>query len=502
MIKTILTITLSSLLIIGCITNEQYSSEDIDDQIAKVSSSSTKTPSSSSQTLKDTLSSSSTLDSLISSFNSSSSHLPSITGKYYDVPKTFARNDTTFHAGLCYSEDVYSYETYEYKPIYQPMNEFLSEIKNMAEQPLVNPGKIYQFENYKFIAEKGKGVHVYDNSSPTNPTYLTFLNIPGNEDIAIQGNALYADIYGALLTLDISDMQNVTVSQILPEAISVLYGFRGYSKLTEEGFLLEVVVDRIITHLDCYDPYYYDDYLMSSEFEELSSSDDEEESSSSEEIASGEAGSLARFAINKGYLYIINHTYLLTFDLSDNLKPNSVSSVYAISNSETIFIESDLLFIGSQRAMLIFDINTPDQPVKASTFRHATSCDPVVVQDQYAYVTLRSGTWCRNGNNQLEIIDISNIYDPTLAKTIQLEGPNGLGVHDTELYVSDASNGLLVYDITNTPEIEQINQIDSILVNDVIVNDDNLTLIGSEGMYQYDHSDPFNLILQSYIPAQ
>ena len=38
-----------------------------------------------------------------------------------------------------------------------------------------------------------------------------------------------------------------------------------------------------------------------------------------------------------------------------------------------------------------------------------TSCDPVVVQGDYAFVTLRGGTECQGFSNQLDIIDISTL---------------------------------------------------------------------------------------------
>ena len=47
-----------------------------------------------------------------------------------------------------------------------------------------------------------------DNTNPASPQNIAFIDIPGNLDIAIKGNIMYADNYADLLTIDISDMQN------------------------------------------------------------------------------------------------------------------------------------------------------------------------------------------------------------------------------------------------------------------------------------------------------
>ena len=418
-----------------------------------------------------------------------------LSGIYYDVKEEFTRNDTVFHVGLCYAEEVESYINKHYEPIYEPLDDFVKEIGNSSEQKLNNPGKIYQYNQYQFIAEIEKGIHVYDNSDPSSPEHLTFIQLPGNADIAIQEDILYADTYGALLALDFKNPENIEFLSILPETLEPTYEM-GFEKLTSEGHLKEVKVIEGMTHLHC--GYYYD--IMDDRSIIVSGSDDNDVVAI-ENPNNGEGGSLARFALTENHLYAITSSELVTFDITKRKDPEYKNRLYATWGAETIIFENRYLFVGSQSAMQIYNIDNPNQPEFTSELWHATSCDPVVVQGDFAYVTLKSGNRCRNGDNELEVIDISNIFEPKLVKTIPMEGPSGLGVHKTELYVSDASNGLIVFNITYSPQLEKINQIETIEVEDVIVNDENLTLIGDEGMYQYDHSDPRNLILQSFIPA-
>jgi hypothetical protein len=80
--------------------------------------------------------------------------------------------------------------------------------------PVEVTGKLTVLGKYIFLSEPQKGIHIIDNSNPANPQNISFINIPGNEDMAIRGNTLYADAYGDLVTFDISDPTKV-IAKIL-----------------------------------------------------------------------------------------------------------------------------------------------------------------------------------------------------------------------------------------------------------------------------------------------
>lgn len=93
-------------------------------------------------------------------------------------------------------------------PIYMSNDEFKSAFKNVEPRDLVNPGKIYFKDNYIFINEMYEGIHIYDNSDPSNPQNISFIELPSNLDIAIADSFLYADSYTDLVVIDISDISN------------------------------------------------------------------------------------------------------------------------------------------------------------------------------------------------------------------------------------------------------------------------------------------------------
>jgi hypothetical protein len=198
----------------------------------------------------------------------------------------------------------------------------------------------------------------------------------------------------------------------------------------------------------------------------------------------GQGGSLTRFAINGDYLYIVDHNTIQVFNTQNNAF-DKVNTVDVSSGLETIFAKGDYLYLGAQDAMFIYDISKPNLPAFIFRYSHITSCDPVVVQGNRAYVTLRSGTQCNLGVNALEIIDITQPYNPTLIANYPMTSPHGLGVEGNLLFICEGSSGLKVYDITNEQQIQLRKEVTDIDAYDVIPKDGLLTLTGEDGIFQY-----------------
>ena len=58
---------------------------------------------------------------------------------------------------------------------------------------MMQAGKIYLKGDTIFINEKYKGIHVIDNTNPSNPQKIGFIVIPGCIDMAMKENILFAD---------------------------------------------------------------------------------------------------------------------------------------------------------------------------------------------------------------------------------------------------------------------------------------------------------------------
>jgi hypothetical protein len=80
-----------------------------------------------------------------------------------------------------------------------------------------------------------------------------------------------------------------------------------------------------------------------------------------------------------------------------------------------------------------------------------------------------------------------------------LDHPHGLAIDGTTLFICEGEFGLKVFDASNSRQIvqNQLAHIDNIHAFDVIPLNGVLMVIGDDGLYQYDYSDPANLQLLS-----
>ena len=219
----------------------------------------------------------------------------------------------------------------------------------------------------------------------------------------------------------------------------------------------------------------------------------------------GLGGSLARFAIVGESLYAVTAEELINFGLSNPANPAMNGRFNVGFGIETIFPYHDHLFIGSERGMFIYNITNPENPTYLSEFTHARNCDPVVVEENRAYVTLRSGNGCPGSQNLLHVIDITNLVSPRLITSHNFVNPHGLGIRNDVLFICDGEAGLKVYDAEDDRQIlnNEIAHYPNIQATDVIpLSNGILLMIGEDGFYQYDYSDVNNITLLSKIEVK
>lgn len=388
-------------------------------------------------------------------------------------------------------------------PVYMSYKELRSSVKSMpvTETKITKPGKIYYWNNYLFVNEYSKGIHVIDNTDPSNPVFKTFINIPGNVDMSIKDGMLYADSYIDLVALDISDMQNVKeihrVDSIFPYTIPETYSNLMMEQIdTKKGVVIgyeEKYVEKdVVRYENRYFPYYY--------YEKMDLALGSINSNSGGGIGIG--GSMARFTIYNEALYAINNGWeILVFDISEVRNPVKVGALTTTWGIETLFPYDKYLFVGSQTGMLIYDLVNPFQPQYITSYSHVRSCDPVVVEGNYAYITLRTGTRCFGNVNRLDIVNISNIANPVAVKEYDMTNPHGLGIDNNLLFICDGEAGLKIYDATNKLKLHEnlIAQYPDKQAYDVIPINGLLIMTGDSGIFQYDYSDPKNIVQLSKI---
>jgi hypothetical protein len=378
-------------------------------------------------------------------------------------------------------------------------------VRSEAPRELKNPGKIYAKGSYLFINELKEGLHIIDNSNPAAPRMVSFLAIPGNGDLAVRGNTLYADSYMDLVALNIADPLSVKeVSRVNDVFQNGQFdGAWWYSSGTGAVTLSDTRVDIVTETMktDCDNnsatPVWWRGGLLAN------ASFDSKAASPTTSNTSGQAGSMARFALYDNYLYTVSQSDMQLFDIKNLEKPQRGAKINMGWGIETIFPYKDKLFIGSNTGMFIYDNANPSKPTLLSTFQHAFACDPVVVTDTRAYVTLRSGTTCRRGNDQLDVIDITNLSDPRLIKSYPMQNPHGLGVDFPNLFICEGKHGLKSLDVNSDLDVKQLQHLQSMDAYDVIlIPNKRLLMIGKDGLYQFDYANPNQLKQLSVLPVK
>jgi hypothetical protein len=89
-------------------------------------------------------------------------------------------------------EPYYDYNS-QYTPVIMDRADLEQSIRIIGPREIKDFGKIYIKDSLLFINEKFEGIHVVDNSDPSNPENLAFIVIPGNIDISILNDVIYAD---------------------------------------------------------------------------------------------------------------------------------------------------------------------------------------------------------------------------------------------------------------------------------------------------------------------
>ena len=89
-----------------------------------------------------------------------------------------------------------------WKPVYQ--GEADLSVSSATPRAIVEAGKIYKYGPYILVGESGQGIHVFDND-PSNPVSIAFVNVPLNEDMAIQNDVMFIDIGRDVVAVDVSD---------------------------------------------------------------------------------------------------------------------------------------------------------------------------------------------------------------------------------------------------------------------------------------------------------
>lgn len=409
--------------------------------------------------------------------------------------------------------DQYS-ETYTaYTPVYLSYGDLRSAVKPSSPRPIEKPGKIYFKGEILYIVERLKGIHMVDVSDRSHPQNVRFIELPGCVDLAVKNNTLYADSYVDLVTLDISDPKQVKeivrLKDAFPYTIPPTERPLRIDRVDQEkGVVIDWTEQKISRKVEerpriNYPMRPWDGWAKKNGFMNLGGSSGSPGSTGS---TFGKAGSMARFGLYDSYLYAVDNTNVQLFDVSEDRSPKKQGTPQHVGGGiETMFIYDKHMFFGTSTGMLVYSLENPAILQRKASYWHITACDPVVVENGYAYVTLRAGVQCRNQSiNRLDVLKLSDDYRTiTPVNMVNMTEPYGLGIDKEMLFICDGKAGLKVFDTKDKAKIGNnlIAEFPSIQAFDVIPVNGYLFMIGNDGFYLYDYSNPKQIKLTGKIPV-
>ena len=384
------------------------------------------------------------------------------------------------------------------EPIFMATETFRNSVKvSKTPHTLGGIGKMCFYNNYLYISEPQKGIHIINNTDPANPQSVGFIELLGNADLAIRNGLLYADSYIDLVWFDVSDPSNpqlkgrldsifTTALPTIPNQYLIDYNttYSGGSKGIIVGWELKDKTEPVSQYrggwLKGGGPFVMYDLATST-------------ASPNSTGSTGINGSMASFTIYDNKLYTVINNGLNIFDLTGEKPKKAADILYVGWNVETIFSNKTNLYFGTSTGMLIYSVADPLKPEYQSAISHAFGCDPVVVDNDLAYVTIHSGNRCGQATNELMIVDVKDVKSPKMLVSYGMTEPKGLGIDAGKLFLCD--DGLKIYKIT-APETllaNKLAQYSGMNGFDVIPFNNTLMMIADDGLYQYDYSDMNNI---------
>jgi hypothetical protein len=383
-------------------------------------------------------------------------------------------------------------KTYKlYTPVYASKASALAGINGNASQPINKAGKLYIKDNFIYLNDLNKGIHIINNSNPANPVQVAFLSIPGNLDIAIKGNILYADMYSDLLAINISNPRQVAITSTVENFFTGRSFVNGFSAMAEDKIAVDWLERDTTVPLEHWNncdfcPLEGDILTMNAAGIK----------------ATGTAGSMAGMVLMNDYLYAITEMHSVGIvDISNAASPTVNNNFFAGFDLQTIFPFNGKLFLGSAVGMFMYDVTNPGNPVSLGEFTHGRACDPVITDGHYAYVTLHAGDGCGGSANELHVVDVSNLPQSQLVKTYQLTKPTGLSQDGNLLFVCDDTE-VKVYNAADPSSLQLLGKIRSNQPYDIITGNNKAMVVCNDGLYQYDYSNLRNIRPLSFMAAK
>jgi len=337
---------------------------------------------------------------------------------------------------------------------------------------LIAPVSMSLLDDRMFVSDLVSGLHVYDVTDLTSPQVKYTIPLHSNTGSAASGDVVFTNdnrnLYAIVLADE--DYEIVATIELSPQYNDVW--FEGGGQPRDTGFGCAPSCAR------------------------------EDASVAAASAPTSTGSSFTTFALAGDFLYYVDDVELVTLDVSAPEQPQLINKNYIGWTIETIYPTDGYLFVGGTRGMYIFDRSDPADPRQIGKVEHVRACDPVVVSDKTAYVTLRSGTRCGQSNDMLLAVDIADPTQPLVVHEKQMTPPFGLATQGSWLYVSTGRKGFELFNIAKPQMPMRVAEWSQWPTRDFIWVDDVLYVLSDDRLLIFDVTLPHAPVLLTEMLAQ
>lgn len=103
-------------------------------------------------------------------------------------------------------------------PVYEsPETAYKVEIRDPKD--IINPGKIFTYQDLLIVTIIDEGFHVIDNSTPESPRSVFFISVPGCTDVAVRDNIFFVNNYNDIVSFTFDINRNLQIVERLSDAM-------------------------------------------------------------------------------------------------------------------------------------------------------------------------------------------------------------------------------------------------------------------------------------------
>ncbi len=377
---------------------------------------------------------------------------------------------------------------YEYDIEYMSWEEFRAPVQATEAKPFNFIGNMLVNDDLVVLTEPSKGIHLINNVDRNSPEKTAFIPVHGVDQAAMRGDMLFTRSHVDLIVIDLSEPAQAVEAGRLEN----LFYYNSSPTLEDPDKSipidtdpeLGVVKNYTIRYSNCYRERNY-----GSGGGCMGAGADGGSAATNNPAPQHriQQGSLASMIIVDDYLYVISNSQIKTVSLSEPTAPTLINSTTVNWNMETLYHHQGAIYVGTRLGVYILDLSTPEDPQLAGSFEHPWRCDPVVVDGNVAYSTLRGGESCGGFNSQLDILDVTDISNPQLITSVEMSEPYGLAIDDDTLLVADGYRGLKRLNVEDPANPVLLSGLSDHNVRDVIILDNQQAILqGISSIIQVD----------------